>query len=164
MAQIILSQIYSHKNTLLTFVLSLVYLHCPANPLSVYDPIKINFEYAPSYYRYQEKIYNEETNSKDYFMSLTSQPIVHSLVLDFKRYISHDWYTQILANLVLGNVYYDSNGSGYANSEDNLILMIDSSVNHCRNTTLCASLGYAYRYLDNDAGRSVTSTGNTGYE
>ena len=145
-------------------MLLLLYLNCPANPLSVYNPVKVNFEYTPSYYRYQEKIYNEDTDSKDYFMSLTSQPIVHSLTLDFKRYISHDWYTQIFANLVLGNVFYDSNGSGYANSEDNLILMIDNSINHCRNAALCASLGYAYRYLDNDAGRSVTSTGNTGYE
>lgn len=162
MKQIRLSSIYSYNQYLLV-----LFLFTPSGyavPLPSYTPYKINIEYAPSYYRYQEKVINEETGSKDYFMSLTSMPVIHAFTLDYRRFINHDWFSQTLATIVLGNVDYDSDGSGYVSGEDNLIFMLDNSMNYCQDNSICTSIGYAFRYLDNDSGLSMTSTGNTGYE
>jgi len=129
-----------------------------------YGPYKINFEYAPSYYRYEEKVYNEDTGQQDIFMSLTSSPIVHGFTMDVRRYIDHDWYAQSLISLVIGNVNYYSSRTGYVNGEDNLIFLFDNNIHYCQHNRVCGSIGYALRYLDNDSSLSVTSTGNVGYE
>ena len=162
MKQIRLSFIYSYNRCLLALVSLTLFGY--ADSQSSYTPYKISIEYAPSYYRYEEKVFNEETGSKDYFMSLTSMPIIHAFTLDYRRFIHHDWFTQTLATVVLGNVDYNSDGSGYVNGEDNLIFTLDNSMNYCHNNTFCSSVGYAFRYLDNDSGLSMTSTGNSGYE
>lgn len=134
-----------------------------ASPV-IYGPYKINFEYATSYYHYDEKIYNSDTGAKEDFMRLTSSPFVYGVTCDIRRYIKNNWYAESLVNVVLGRVDYSSAYSGESEGEQNVIFMLDNSINNCISQTVCTSIGYTFRYLDNDSSSTVTSTGNSGYQ
>jgi len=125
---------------------------------------KINFEYAPSYYRYEETIFKTDENQNEVFMTLTSVPVLHSFTCDIKRYFDYDWYNEIRTSLILGNVNYNSTSTGSASGEDNLIFTFENTINHCFKNYLCGTFGYGFRYLDNDSQLTITSTGNFGYE
>lgn len=123
-----------------------------------------SFEYAPSTYYYRETVLSEASDSNEVFMSLTSSPIVHGLTGIMKRYMEYDWYTQSDLSIILGNVDYDSSGTGSVSGQDNFILVLQNTINHCWTNTWCVGSGYGFRYLDNDSKLSVTSTGSFGYE
>lgn len=136
-----------------------------ANPVrTIFNPTKINFEYSPSYYKYEEKTWDQESGSEQMFMSLTSAPVVHSFTIDFRRYVQNAMYSEVLVGFVVGSLNYDSRSSGYVSGVDNFIFTLENSLNYCSNTVLCASAGYGFRYLDNDATVRVTSSGYSGYE
>lgn len=134
-----------------------------ASPV-IFGPYKVNFEYATSYYRYNEKVYNSSTGAKEEFMKLTSSPFVYGLTSDIRRYIKNNWYAESLVNVVLGHVDYSSAITGESAGEQNVIFMLDNSINNCISQTVCTSIGYTFRYLDNDSSSTITSTGNTGYQ
>ena len=129
-----------------------------------FDPIKVNFEYGMNYYYYKEMIIKDETNEKEMFMNLTSSPVIHSLTADVRKYINNRWNSELLITLILGNVDYESQRTGSASGEDNLILALENTINYCFNSYVCANFGYGFRYLDNDSTQSVSTTGSFGYE
>lgn len=136
-----------------------------ANPVNtIFSPTKINFEYSPSYYQYEEKTWDNKSASEQMFMRLTSAPVVHSLSIDFRRYVHNALYSEVLMGFVVGNLNYDSRSSGYVSGVDNFIFTLENSLNYCSATVICTSVGYGFRYLDNDASVRVTSSGYSGYE
>jgi hypothetical protein len=129
-----------------------------------YEYPMISFEYAPSYYRYVETVLSDASDSQEVYMTLTSAPVAHKLTAIMKRYLSYDWYNQTDTSFILGNVDYTSSNAGSVSGQDNLIFVLQTTLNHCWANAYCVGLGYGFRYLDNDSRHSITTTGNFGYE
>ncbi len=158
---------YIDNRSAITHLLCVMSLFCTLAAFAEHNALRrpqYSFEYAPSTYYYRETVLSEESDSDEVFMTLTSSPIVHALTGIMKRYIEYDWYTQTDLSVVLGNVDYDSAGTGSVTGQDNFILVLQNTINHCWSNTVCAGAGYGFRFLDNDSNLSVTSTGNFGYE
>ena len=97
-------------------------------------------------------------------MSLTSHPIVNTVMGKMHRYLSHDWYTKTAISLTVGHLEYESLENGSATGEDNKIVLISNTLNRCWDNRFCLGSGYMFRYLDSDLSGQYTSMGNTGYD